>query len=293
MKTALVTGATRGIGFVTARKLAQRGHRVILTGRSQATCDEAASRISAEVKGATVMGKVLDLTSLDAVRAFAADFDEPLDVLVNNAGNMSLDKSAVVTKDGIEATLETNVIGPFLLTRLLLPKLREAKPARIVNVGSRAHLPKSGYGAEVHWDWENLKGERSYEPMMFYKNSKLALMWITYELDRHLAGTGVVVNAVCPGFVPETVAEHAKGVRYFLFKHVMTHMPGAHTAEEAAENTLFAATDAAYATRSGAFIGEQKEVKASDEAHDPAQSARFWKLACTLTGLPQELSDGR
>lgn len=289
MKTALVTGGTKGIGFVTARKLASRGFRVVMTGRSQSTCDEAASRIAGEAPGASAAGMALDLSSLEAVRAFAKSFEGPLDLLVNNAGNMSLDKNAALTKDGIEATLATNVIGPFLLTRLLLPKLRARAPARVVNVGSRAHLPKSGYGAEVHWDWENLKGEKSYEPMTFYKNSKLALMWLTYELDRRLAGSGVVVNAVCPGFVPETVAEHAKGVRYFLFKHVMTHMPGAHTAEEAADNTVFAATNPTYEKKGGAFIGEQKEVKASDEAHDTAQAARFWKLACSLTSLPEEV----
>jgi retinol dehydrogenase-12 len=289
MTTALVTGSTKGIGLLTARNLARRGFRVVVTGRSQSTCDEAAMKISAEVPGSTATGMALDLSSLDAVRAFASRLEGPLDLLVNNAGNMSLDKKATLTKDGIEATLATNVIGPFLLTRLLLPKLRQAAPSRIVNVGSRAHLPKSGYGAEVNWDWDNLKGERSYEPMTFYKNSKLAVMWFTYELDRRLAGSGVVVNAVCPGFVPETVAEHAKGVRYFLFKHVMTHMPGAHTAEEAADNTVFAATDPAYEKKGGAFIGEKKEVKASDEAHDPAKAGRFWKLACSLTGLPEEL----
>lgn len=197
MDTALITGSTKGIGFVTAKKLAQRGFRVVITGRTQSTCDEAAKKIAAEVPGATAVGMALDLSSLDDVRAFAARFEGPLKLLVNNAGNMSLDKKAVLTKDGIEATLATNAIGPFLLTRLLLPKLRDAAPARIVNVGSRAHLPKSGYGAEVNWDWENLKGEKSYEPMTFYKNSKLAVMWLTYELQRQLAGSGVVVNAVC------------------------------------------------------------------------------------------------
>jgi retinol dehydrogenase-12 len=289
MTTALVTGGTKGIGFVTATKLAQRGMRVVITGRTQSTCDEAAKKIAAEVPGATAIGMALDLSALDAVRTFAAGFEGPLDLLVNNAGNMSIDKRVTLTNDGVETTLATNVLGPFLLARLLLPKLRKAAPSRIVNVGSRAHLPKSGYGAEVHWDWENLKGEKSYEPMTVYKNSKLAVMWLTYELDRRLAGSGVVVNAVCPGFVPETLAEHAKGVRYFLFKHVMTHMPGAHTVQEAADNTVFAATDPAYEKKGGAFIGEQREVAASDEARDRAQAKRFWELACALTRLPEDL----
>ncbi|HEY1957102.1 MAG TPA: SDR family NAD(P)-dependent oxidoreductase [Polyangiaceae bacterium] len=282
MKTAIVTGGTKGIGLVTAKKLAARGLRVVVTGRTQSTCDDAAKEIAPNASGAA-----LDLASLDSVRAFAARFEGPLDLLVNNAGNMSLDPKATLTKDGIETTLATNVIGPFLLTRLLLPKLRESAPSRVVNVGSRAHLPKSGYGAEVNWDWDNMKGEKSYEPMTFYKNSKLALMWITYELDRRLDKSGVVVNAVCPGFVPATVGEHATGVRRFLFKHVMPHMPGAHTPDEAAENTLFVATDAKYEKRGGAFVGEKNEVKSSEESYDEAKAARFWKLACDLAGVPE------
>jgi len=289
MTTAIVTGGTKGIGAVTAKKLAERGFRVIVTGRSQEQADAAAKKIAGEVPGANVSGRALDVSSLDSVRAFASRFEGPLELLVNNAGNMSLDEEAVLTKDGIEATLATNAVGPFLLTRLLLPNLRAAAHARVVNVGSRAHLPKSGYGAEVNWDWENMKGEKSYEPMTFYKNSKLALMWLTYELHRRLAGSSVTVNAVCPGFVPETVAEHAKGVRYFLFKHVLTHMPNAHTAEEAADNTVFVATDPEYATRGGAFVGEKKEVSSSEESYDEAKATRFWKIACELVGQPETL----
>jgi retinol dehydrogenase-12 len=289
MRTAIVTGSTKGIGFVTAKKLAQKGFRVVVTGRAQAGADEAAKKVIAEVPGANAVGMALDLATLDGVRDFARRFEGPLALLVNNAGNMSLDAAPVLTKDGIEATLATNTIGPFLLTRLLLPHLREGAPARVVNVGSRAHMPKSGYGAEVNWDFDNMKGEKSYEPMTFYKNSKLALMWTTYELNRQLAGSGVVVSAVCPGFVPETVAEHAKGVRHFLFKHVMTHMPGAHTVDEAADNTVFAATAPQYEARGGAFIGEQTEVKSSEDSYDAAKTQRFWKIACELTGVTESV----
>ena len=84
-------------------------------------------------------------------------------------------------------------------------------------------------------------------------------------------------------------AEHAKGVRYFLFKHVLTHMPNAHTAEEAADNTVFVATDPKYETRGGAFVGEQKEVKSSEDSYDEAKAKRFWKIACELGGVPETL----
>ena len=274
MKTALVTGGTSGIGFETARMLAQRDFRVVITGRGRAKCEEAAKKIDANARG-----MALDLSSFDSIRDFAKRFDGPLDLLVNNAGNMSLDPKAILTKDGVELTLATNAVGPFLLTRLLLPK----KIERVVNVSSRAHLPKSGYGAEVNWDWDNLEGQKSYEPMTFYKNSKLALMWITYAMHRR----GVPITAVCPGFVPSTIGEKATGIRGFMFKHVLPHMPGAHTVEEAAANTVYAATEG----KLGVFIGEKKEVKSSEQSYDVAEAARFWKLACKWTGLPEELPD--
>ena len=289
-QTILLTGGTRGIGFTTAEQLLGRGYRVILTGRTQASCDEAARALSSATGSPHVAGRALDLSSLDGVRQSARallDEEPAIFALVNNAGLMSLDHTRRVTKDGIEATLATNVFGPFLLTHLLLERLRASAPARIVNVGSRVHLPKSGMGAEVHWDWDDVMGERSYDPVVLYKSSKLATMWLTYELGRRLEGSRVTVNAVCPGFVPETLSEHKEGVSRFFYKHVMSHFPGARTVAQAAANTVFAVTDPAYATRSGAFIGEEKEVLASEQARDPAEAKRFWALACRLTGVPE------
>ena len=280
-RTVLLTGGTRGIGFVTAEGLTKRGYRVILTGRAQKACDEAARAI-----GAGAVGRAVDLASLDSVRAFAsalADEEPSLHAIINNAGLMSLDKTRRVTADGIEATLATNVFGPFLLTHLLLDRLRASAPARVVNVGSRVHLPGSGMGSEVRWDWDDVMCERSYDPVVAYKNSKLATMWFTYELDRRLAGSGVTVNAVCPGFVPETLAEHKEGISRFFYKHVMSHFPGARSVEQAAANTIFATTHAAYASKGGAFIGDETEVEASKDARDEALARRFWALARELT----------
>ena len=289
-KLALVTGSTRGIGAYTALMLARQGHSVIVTGRSQLDCDRSAQAIRSEVAGCKARGKALDLSSLASVRGFAQSLlseGEPISLLINNAGRLSLDDSLELTADGIEVTLATNVIGPFLLTNLLLGLLERAAPARIVNVSSRVHMPKSPMGGgEVNWDWDDLQGEKSYNPVVLYKNSKLAMMWFTYELNRRFANRGVVANAVCPGFVPETLAEHKKGFSRFLHRRVLPHLPGAHGVREAANNTIFAATDPAFATRGGVFLGELKEIPSSIESYDVAQAQRFWRLACDLTGLP-------
>ena len=293
-KVAIVTGSTRGIGFDTARKLAELGFHVIVTGRGQGAVDDAAKRLASAVEGAQVEGQPLDLASFADIRRFADAFKArrlPLQLLVNNAGAMfGADRSGpqtpTLTADGLEATLQTNAVGPFLLTQLLLDALLDSAPSRVVNVASRAHLPKSGYGAEVNWDWDNLKGERGYEAMRFYKNSKLATMWFTYELARRLEGKGVTVNAVCPGFVPATVGEHAKGFQRVLFKYVMPWMPGARTLDQASQNTVFAATHPTYGARSGAFIGEEREVTSSEQAQSAAEARRFWEYACSVTGIP-------
>jgi NAD(P)-dependent dehydrogenase (short-subunit alcohol dehydrogenase family) len=287
-RTVLLTGGTRGIGFETARRFAGLGYRVILTGRSQGACDAAAQAVTSAVPNSVVVGRAVDMSSLASIRAFVKSLLESEDqvhVLVNNAGLVGLPPTRQVTAEGMEVTLATNVFGPFLLTNLLLDRLRASAPARVVNVGSRMHLPKSGMGAEVHWDWDDVMCERAYDPVVVYKNSKLALMWLGFGLAERLAGSGVSVNTVHPGFVPTTIAEHRKGISRFFFKHVMPLFPGTQTVEQGAANTVFAATSPAYAEKSGSFIAEEKEEACSEQAREPREITRFWALASKLTGI--------
>lgn len=288
-RTALVTGATRGIGFATAVRLARAGYRVVVTGRAQAGSQNAAQLIRTEVPGSTVFGLPLDLAALKSVRTFVDLFQDtgwPLHLLVNNAGMAESGTSVQLTEDGIESTLATNVIGPFLLTLTLLPKLVRSAPARIVNVSSRMHMPSSGMGGEVDWDWNNLQGQKAYDPMTFYKNSKLAVMWFTYELNRRLTGKQVTVNAVCPGFVPETIVARG-GVPEEAVAAMIEHSPWPRsTVAQAADNTVFAATAPKYATSGGLFIAEQTEIASSPRSYDQAEAQRFWELASELVDLP-------
>lgn len=280
MKRILLTGGNRGLGRATVEQLAARGHQVILTAR-----DLAAGEAVAKACGPNVSARRLDLASLADVRRFAQEvLDEGVsfDVLFHNAGVMQQSPTRRTTKDGFEETLGVNVLAPFLLTRLLEPAL-ERTHARVVFVSSRLHKPGTrGKGAEFDFDDPQL--ERSYTADRAYKNSKLAMLWVAFEADRQLAARGVRVNAVCPGFVPETAAESTRGVMKWFMKHVLVHAPFAASVGQAADSFCFMAVDPSLDGVGGRFYGEQQPLEASDDARDAAKAARFWGLARKLTG---------
>ena len=177
-----------------------------------------------------------------------------------------------------------NAIAPYLLSGLLLPALDRSPAARIVNVSSRRHLPDS-HGAPVNFDPADPMLERGYDPDRAYKNSKLALLWVTFEAARRLASGRVAVNAVCPGFVPLTASDSAHGMKRLMMRTVLTRMPFAVSVDAATESLAFMATDASLDGVTGAFYGEQHPIEASVDARDPAKAARFWALAEAVTGF--------
>jgi NAD(P)-dependent dehydrogenase (short-subunit alcohol dehydrogenase family) len=287
------------IGLLTAEKLCERGYRVLLTRRSQRGAEEAASQIRSKIAGASAAGLALDLGPLASVRALGRELGaetDSLDVLVGNAGVMDQSPQVKRSAEGLEMMFAANHLGHFLLTILLLPRLLRSAPSRVVIVSSRWHAPGSS-GPPVDFDFENLDGAKRYDPTTFYKNSKLANLWFAFELARRLAGTGVTVNAVCPGFVPSTLAEHQHGVERLVTKYLLPMLPSAHSPADAADNTAFVATDPKYATRSGAFVGERTEIEPSALARDTASAARLWSVSCQLAGiadsdLPDPLREG-
>ena len=212
-RVAMITGGNSGIGFATVRKLAEKGFVVFLASRNQQTSKLAIKRIKAVTPEAIVESIPLDLASFESVRQCVSAFQSkgsPLHVLINNAGGSVPGKQASFTADGFEMTFGTNHLGHFLLTNLLLEDLKRSAPARVITVSSELHKPGHAGGPAPDFDYGNLKGEKYYNPQVFYRNSKLANMWFAYELQRHLTGTGVTSNAVCPGFVPAAIAARRK-----------------------------------------------------------------------------------
>jgi retinol dehydrogenase-12 len=189
-----------------------------------------------------------------------------------------------LTVDGLEETLAVNVLAPFLLTGLLLPSLERAPSARVVTVGSRRHLPGS-HGEPADFDFDDPQLERGYHPERAYKNSKLAVMWFTYELQRRLPPRPITANAVCPGFVPATAAASTRGAMRLLMEHVMPRMRFATSVRDAADSLVFMALDPSVEGVGGAFYGEQHPIESSPESHDVDRARRFWDLAADLTGL--------
>ncbi len=282
----LITGGARGLGLATARVLAKRGAQVVLTARDAKKGAVAAQSVRQAIgasNGNHVEVLSLDLASLASIRALGAAMREdgrPLDVILHNAGLLQPSATRRMTIDGLEETLATNALGPFLLTQELLPLLTPGT-GRIIGVSSRLHLPGSR-GAPVNFDFSDPQLARDYDPERAYKNSKLALLWVMFELERRL-GERAHANAVCPGFVPETAAASVHGFSRFMLT-LLRLAPFATSVASAAQSLAWMCTSPALDGLGGRFYADQKEMQASPDACDPDKAKRFWDLAVELTG---------
>jgi len=275
-KTVLITGATSGIGLVTARELARRGALVVLVGRSREKCDAALAHVQAQTGSRDAEALLADLSEQRQVRDLARQFLERhdrLDVLVNNAGGMWLERR--LTADGLETTFAVNHLAYFLLTDLLLGALRAAAPARVVNVSSDAHR-----GATL--DFDNLQGERGYGGWRQYCSSKLMNLLFTYELARRLEGSGVAANALHPGWV-STGFGGGNGWPGRLLQGAARLF--ALSPERGARTTVYLASSPDVANVSGRYFVKERAVASSSASYDEAAAQRLWLLSERLTGL--------
>jgi NAD(P)-dependent dehydrogenase (short-subunit alcohol dehydrogenase family) len=282
-KTVLVTGGTGGIGEATAIGLARLGARVGITGRDRARAEAAADNIRSASGNSAVDTYVADMSSQAQVRSLAhevLDAYPRLDVLVNNVGGFW--NTRHITADGLEHTFALNHLAPFLLTNLLLDRLRASAPARIVTLSSGAQ-------AMGRIDFDDLQGERSYSGQRAYNQSKLANVMFTYELARQLEGTGVTATVVHPGVVRTAFGaeDPARWQRAFL----PLVRPFMKTPASGAETSIYLASDPVVGSVSGRYFANRKPRKSSKASYDVGAQVRLWQVSAELVGLASEHSE--
>lgn len=277
-KTALVTGATSGIGKEIARGLVERGARVLLTARDAHRARAVAAELALAGPGPveSVLG---DFLRLDDVRRMAAEVGgrvERLDILVSNAGGVFPDFGR--TADGFERTLALNHLAPYLLSVELLPLLRRSAPARVVVVASAAH--RSARRAPL--DFRGDPGV-SFRRLAVYAEAKLANVMFTYALAARLAGAGVTANCLHPGVVRSGFGRG--GGRLFALGFRVAS-PFFRSARRGADTAVWLASAPEVATRSGEYFFDRKSERTSPLSYDRALGERLWVESARATGAP-------
>jgi NAD(P)-dependent dehydrogenase (short-subunit alcohol dehydrogenase family) len=289
-RTAVITGATGGLGYETALALAGAGAAVVLTGRSEAKGRLALQAIRDRFPNASIAYEHLDLAKLASVADFAARFaagHDSLDLLINNAGVMAL-PTRQTTSDGFEMQFGTNYLGHYALTAHLLALLRRGDRPRVVNLSSLAH--RSGA-----IDFGDLQGTQSYRPWKAYCQSKLAMLMFALELQRRsdAARWGLMSNAAHPGFARTELIANGPGASGLFWQVNRLFQPYvSQSAAEGALPTLFAATSpqakpSGYYGPNGFYElkGPPSQAKIMPQAKDVAAAARLWDVSAGLTGV--------
>ncbi|HET6953140.1 MAG TPA: SDR family oxidoreductase [Acidimicrobiales bacterium] len=274
-RTVLVTGGTGGIGLATAAGLAGLGARVGIVGRDAGRAQGAAEQLRGD--GAEVDVFVADLSSQREVRRLANEVLAAyprLDVLVNNAGGYWATRHPTV--DGLERTFAVNHLAPFLLTNLLLDRLRASAPARVVTVSSGAQaMGRIGF--------DDLQGERDYSGQRAYNQSKLANVMFTYELARRLAGTGVTATVLHPGVVRTDFGrEDSKGWMRVMLPVIRPFMK---SPQRGAATSVYLASSSEVEGVTGRYFADSTPRSSSTASQDSAAAARLWRVSEQLTGL--------
>jgi NAD(P)-dependent dehydrogenase (short-subunit alcohol dehydrogenase family) len=275
-KTVLITGANSGVGFAAARELAAAGAEIVMVCRDADRGRAAERELRGVAQGPAPTLLLADLSSQSEVRALAREVRERferVDVLLNNAGGVFAKRELSV--DGIEMTLATNHLAPFLLTNLLLDLLRAAPAGRVVTVATEV------YGKKL--DLDNLQSERSHQFFKAYQRSKLCNILFAFELARRLGGTDVTSNAVSPGPSKTRFGDNMSGAAG-LFPRIMKRLPMFGSPEKGARTLVYAAAEPALAGITGRFFFKSRELETKPVTHDADLAARLWELSEQLCG---------
>jgi NAD(P)-dependent dehydrogenase (short-subunit alcohol dehydrogenase family) len=271
-KRVIITGATSGIGLAAARRMAELGADVTLVARSAERAAHASATIAAAARQRTPAVLIADLASQADVRRLADDLLQRyprIDVLVNNAGAVYATRR--FSPDGVELTWAVNHLAPFLLTTLLLERIVESAPARIITTASAAH-----YGERIPFD--DLQSLRSYGRfgLTRYGETKLANILFTTELARKLNGTGVTANCFHPGVV-STEFNRNNGLLMGLamrLVHLFARSP-----ERGADTLVWLADSPEVSQLSGGYFMDRRLIRPSQEARDEAAARRLWQVS--------------
>ncbi|MFZ3234283.1 MAG: SDR family oxidoreductase [Stellaceae bacterium] len=274
-RVGVVTGASAGIGLYTALGLARTGMRVIMTGRDRERTEAARRFVTAHAAGASVETALADFASLAAVRRLADEIlgrCERLDVLVNNAGLFS--PQFRLSEDGYEMTFAVNHLAPFLLTNLLLERLKASAPARVVTVASRAHR-----GNRI--DLATIAGRHDWSMIKAYGRSKLCNILFTRELAQRLDGTAVSAVCLHPGVVATGLAQRG-GIAELGWRLAKPFMV---SVEKGAETSVFLATVPDLERFAGGYVIGKAVAHPDPAALDDSMAHRLWDESARLVGL--------
>lgn len=281
-KTVIVTGANTGIGKATAMDLARRGARVILACRDEGRAQAAVTDIQRETGSKEVLYMHLDLASLKSVRSFAENFlkkESRLDILINNAGLVIGGK----TEDGFGRMFGVNHLGHFLLTDLLLKRLKECGPSRIVTVSSMAHAwGKMDFNC-INAQKDLGKGDSALGLLMLYSHSKLCNVLFTHELAKRLKGTNVTCYSLHPGAIKTELSRHSNiwwslfmaPIFLLFFKDVVS----------GAQTSLHCALQEGIEPLSGRYFSGCAVQNVSAKARDDAAAKKLWEISERFVGL--------
>jgi retinol dehydrogenase 14 len=276
-KVVLVTGGTEGIGKATAIGLATIGARVGITGRDLRRAEQVAADIRSASGNPAVDAFAADMSSQTEVRRLAVavlDTYPRLNVLVNNVGGFWAHRHP--TADGLEHTFAVNHLAPFLLTNLLLDRLKASVPARVVNVSSGAQ-------SMGRIEFDDLQGARNYSGQRAYSQSKLATIMFTNELARRLEGTGVTANSLHPGVVRTNFGAEDQAWFFAVIGGVVR--PFLKTPAQGAQTSIFLASSPDVEGITGKFFVNRRPKSPNKLANDPEMTARLWQVSADLVGM--------
>jgi len=276
-KIVLITGGTGGIGKATAIGLARLGARVGITGRDVARTGQVAADIRAASGNPAVDPFAADMSSQAEVRRLAVAVLETyprLDVLINNVGGFWAHRHP--TADGLEHTFALNHLAPFLLTNLLLDRLKASAPARVVTVSSGAQ-------SAGRIDFNDLQSARNYSGQRAYSQSKLANIMFTNELARRLEGTGVTASSVHPGVVRTNFGAEDQAWLFTVVSKVV--LPFLKTPAQGAQTSIYLASSPDVDGVTGQFFAGGKPKTANRVAYDTDMTARLWSVSADLVGM--------